>query len=124
MIHFYTTGHIKYLVLYDFTKCFLKIMFTKLLLDKGSSTLYVRTKIAKISPPPPLYAMVHIWFDPSLFVLTVYTPPPLLINFCSDSSFLHSQFQGYIHFYLSLRLNFTKPISKSFLWFIFITFYL
>ena len=80
MIHFYTTGQIKYLVLYDFTKCFLKIMFTKLLLDKGSSTLYVRTKIAKISPPPPLYAIVHIWFDPSLFVLTVYIFTPATPN--------------------------------------------
>ena len=44
----------------------------------------------------------------------------ILINFHSDSSFRHSQFLGYFHFYLSLRLNFTKLISKRFLWPLFI----
>ena len=56
----------------------------------------------------------------SMYVLSIYLPPPLLINFYPDSSFRHSQFLGYFHFYLSLRLNFTKPISKRFLWFLFI----
>ena len=70
-------------------------------------------KIAKIIPPissctqsyafdlNPLYA----------YVLSIYSSP-LLINFYSDS--------GHFHFCLSLRLNFTKPISKRFLWFLFI----
>ena len=52
------------------------------------------------------------------YVLSIYSPPRLLINFYSDSSFRHSQFLGYFHFYLSLRLNFTKPISKKFIWFL------
>ena len=38
----------------------------------------------------------------------------LLINFYSDSSFRHPQILGYFHFYLCLRLNFTKPTSKRF----------
>ena len=65
----------------------------------------------------PLYTYVLAIYSPT-------TPPPptlpLLINFYSDSSFRHSQFLGYFHFYLPLRLNFTKPISKGFLLFPFI----
>ena len=57
----------------------------------------------------PLYA----------YVLSIYSPP-LLTNFYLDSSFRHSQFLGYFHFCLYLRLNFTKPIWKRFLWFLFI----
>ena len=67
---------LKFLVLH-FTKFFLKIMFTKLLLDKGSSTLYVRTKIAKIRPPlPPLYVILRTRLDPSLCVRTFYIINP------------------------------------------------
>ena len=71
-------GKLKFLVLHNFMKCFLKIMFKKLLLDKGSSTSYVCTKIAKITPPPLFYAIIHIWLDPSLFIHTLYifTPCP------------------------------------------------
>ena len=52
------------------------------------------------------------------YVLSIYSPPRLLIHFYSDPSFRHSQFLGYFHFYLSLRLNFTKPISKKFISFL------
>ena len=70
----------------------------------------------------PLYAVVGIWLDLPLCVCTFYifTPlfpsppsPTLLINSYSDSSFRHSQFLGYFHFYLFLRLNFTKPQSQE-----------
>ena len=47
-------------------------------------------------------------------------PPPVLLDFYSDSSFRHSQFLGYFQFYLFLGLIFTKPILKRFLWFLFI----
>ena len=112
-------GKLKFLVLHNFMKCFLKIMFKKFLLDKGSSTSYVCTKIAKITPPSPLLCH-HTHLAWPLFMHTYFLyihPLPLLINFYSDSSFCHSQFLGYFRFYLSLRLNFTKPISKRFLWF-------
>ena len=116
-------GKLKFLVLHNFTKFFLKIMFSKLLLDKGSSKLYVRTKIAKIRPPvPPCTSSYAIGLTTlHAYVLSIYsTTPPLLINFYSDSSICHSQFLGHFHFYWSLSLNFTKPISKRFLWFLFI----
>ena len=71
-------------------------------------------KSPKLDPlPPHLYAIVHIRLDPLYaYILSIYSHP-LLINFYSDSSFRHSQFPGYFRFYLSLRLNFTKLISKK-----------
>ena len=51
---------------------------------QGSSTQYLRTKIAKIRPPSPLWAIVRIWLDPPLCVRTVYIfpfPPPPLNKF-------------------------------------------
>ena len=54
----------------------------------------------------PLYAYVLTYF--------LYIHPLLQINIYSDSSFRQSQFLGYCHFYLSLRLSFTKPILKRF----------
>ena len=77
-------------------------------------------KSPKLDPlPPHLYAIVHIILDPLYaYILSIYSPP-LLISFYSDSGFRHSQFLGYFRFYLSLRLNSTKLISKRFLWFLF-----
>ena len=72
----------------------------------------------KLDPTPTLHAIVCIWLYPPLCVRNFYSP--FLINFYSDSSFRHSQFLSYFHFYFSLRLNLTKPISKRFLWFLFI----
>ena len=90
------------------------------MLDKGSSTLQVRTKIAKIRPPFHLHTIAHILLDPSLCIHTFYIfTLPLQINFYSDSNFRHSKFLDNFHFYLSLRLNFTKPISIRYLWFLF-----
>ena len=114
-------GKLKFLMLHNLTKWFLKIMFTKLLLDKGSSTSYIPTKIPKIWPLFPLvrnrtHMAWHIFMH--MYFLYIH-PPPLLMNFYSDSRFRHSQFLGYFHFYLSLRLNFTKPTSKRWLWLLF-----
>ena len=114
-------GKLKFLVLHNFTKYFLKIMFTKLLLDSRSSQSYVLTKIVKIRAPSPLVRnRTHLAWP--LFICTYFLyihPPPLLINFYSDSSFRHSQFLA-IFIFTCLRLNFVKPISKRFLWFLFI----
>ena len=87
-----------------------------------------RKKTPKKTTPPPTFPLVP---SPTHFGLTPLPPlppphfvrtyflyiPPLLINFYSDSNFRHSQFLGNNHFYLSLRLNFTKPIPKRFLFF-------
>ena len=70
---------------------------------------------------PKLDLPLPSWFDLPLCVRTFYlVTPPLLIKFYSHSSFRHSQFLDYFHFYLSLRLIFTKPIFKKFLWFLLI----
>ena len=62
-------------------------------------------KLSKLDPPSSLCAIVCIWLDPPLYVRTFYIfTPPLLINFYSDSSFRHSQFLGYFHFYQSLEV--------------------
>ena len=86
--------------------------------SRRSSTPHARTKIAKIRgpppPPPSLYVIARIWLDPPLCVRTIY------LFTLSPFRFRHSQFLGYFHFYLYLRLNFTKSVSKRFLWFLFI----
>ena len=83
--------------------------------NKGSLSL-----LDKTLPPSPLYTIVCIWLDTPfmhtcfLYIHTFTDPASLLINFYSDLSFCHSQYLGYFHFCFSLRLNFTKPISKRF----------
>ena len=78
--------------------------------SRRSSTPHARTNDA----PPSLYVIAGIWFDPPLCVRTIY------LFTLSPFRFRHSQFLGYFHFYLYLRLNFTKSVSKRFLWFLFI----
>ena len=80
--------------------------------SRRSSTPHARTNDAP--PPRSLYVIAGIWFDPPLCVRTFY------LFTLSPFRFRHSQFLGYFHFYLYLRLNFTKSVSKRFLWFLFI----
>ena len=70
------------------------------------------------TPSPLLCHHTHLAWPLFMHTYFLYNHPlPLLINFYSDSSFCLSQFLCYFRFYLFLRLNFTKPISKRFLWF-------
>ena len=106
----------------NFSKWYISILQGKLkflLLDKGSSTSCVCTKITKSRPPSPLLChRTHLAWPLFMHTYFLYIHSlSLLINFYSDSSFCHSQFPGYFSFYVSLRLHFTKPISKRFLWF-------
>ena len=77
-------GKLKFLVLHNFTKCFLKIMFTKHLLDNWSSTSYVRPKITKIRPTSPC-AQSYIFGLAPLYVYlaSLYSPLSLLIRIFS-----------------------------------------
>ena len=72
-------GKLKFLMLHNLTKWFLKIIFTKLLLDKGSSTSYIPTKIAKIWPLFPLarnrtHMAWHIFMH--MYFLYIHPPAP------------------------------------------------
>ena len=88
--------------------------------SRRSSTPHARTKIAKIRcappppppPPPPVCNRTHLAWPPFMRTYYLFTLSPF--------RFRHSQFLGYFHFYLYLRLNFTKSVSKRFLWFLFI----
>ena len=77
-------------------------------------------KLSRLDTPASLYAVARIWVELPLCVRTFYIFTPLLINFYSDLSFRNSQFSGYFYFYLCLRLKFAKPISKRFIWCLFI----
>ena len=87
-------GKLEFLLLHNFTKYFLKIMFTKLLLDKGSSTSYVLTKIAKIRPPSPLvHDLTHLLWHLFLHTYFLYIHPlPHLINFIQIQNFATHNF--------------------------------
>ena len=75
---------LKFLVLHNFTKCFLKIMFTKHLLGNGSSTSYVRTKITKIRPTSPCAQSYTFGFTPLYaYVPSIYSPLSLLLSLFS-----------------------------------------
>ena len=93
-------------------------VFSKLTIRGHPHSTYVQ-KCPKLEPLPP-YTQSYAFSLTPLYahVLSMYSCP-LLINFYSDSSFRHSQFLGYFHFCSSMRLNFTKPISKRVLWFLF-----
>ena len=77
--------------------------------------IYFYISILHIRPPSPLvHNLTHLLWPLFLHTYFVYIHPlPRLVNFYSDSSFCHSQFLGFFHFYFSLRLNFAKPISKN-----------
>ena len=115
--------------LFYFLLTFLFIIIFQCIISGRSYSTYTQ-KLPKLDPPPPCtqtYAFDWTPPPPPLPFMSTYflyihssSPIPLPINFYSVSSFCHSQFLGYFHFYLSLRLNFTKPISKRFLWFLFI----
>ena len=77
-------GKLKFLVLHNFTKCFLKIMFTKHLLGNGSSTSYVRTKITKIRLTSPCAQSYTFGFTPLYaYVPSIYSPLSLLLSLFS-----------------------------------------
>ena len=80
-------------------------------------------KSPKLDPLPPCgqsyaFGLTLLY----AYVLFIYSRSrlPLLTNFCSNSSVRQWQFLVYFYFYLPLRLNSTQPISKRFLWFLFI----
>ena len=73
----------------------LKIKF-RIIVYRGHPYSTYAQKSPQLDPPHPLYKIVRIW-----------------IQFISGSSLRHSQFLDYFHFYLSLRLIFTKSISKT-----------
>ena len=75
----------------------LKIKF-RIIVYRGHPYSTYAQKSPQLDPPHPLYKIVRIW-----------------IQFISGSSLRHSQFLDYFHFYLSLGLIFTKPISKKFI---------
>ena len=67
-------------------------------------------KSIKLEPSPPLYAIRRIWINPPpptppmrTYFLYIHPHLPLLINFYSESSFRHSQFISYFHFYSEVK---------------------